>query len=280
MPSAVGLGIGSFLGNDLAKRGITAENALDKHQTTARTIFFVIVAIVIGLIIIDHYNLAHYIPQIVPQIAFFSLYLQAFCDDFLLCLGFFTLGLLLLLELSGWSSKQRRNQLLLGLTLISFCLSCIFYWFSPITNYIKKSKIKNEVVLQTTRVTCSPAAIATLARISGKHPNITEKEVAKLTKTNRLGTTTLAEIAAMKKLGLNPKYHYNLTLKELLKRNQIALLHVRERGISRQFAHSVALLKIDNQNQELILGNPLSGIQIKEFKNLKDYWFGEVIFVN
>ncbi|MGK7940014.1 MAG: hypothetical protein AB4062_07660 [Crocosphaera sp.] len=152
VPSAVGLGMGGFLGNDLAKRGITADNALDKHQNMARIIFAVIVA--------------------------------------------------------------------------------------------------------------------------------TEKEVAKLTKTNRLGTNTLAEISAMKKLGLNPEYHSNFSLEQLLKRNQIALLHVRKGGISRQFAHSVALLKIDQKNQELILGNPLSGIQTKEFKRIKDYWFGEVIFVN
>lgn len=108
---------------------------------------------------------------------------------------------------------------------------------------------------------------------------MTEKEVAKLTKTNRLGTSTLSEISAMKKLGLNPEYYANLSLKELLKRNQIALLHVREGGISKQFAHSVALLEIDYKNQEVILGNPLFGIQTKAFKKLKDYWFGEVIFV-
>ncbi len=280
IPSVMGFGIGSFVGKHLSQQGITADNALDKHQTTARIIFAVIAAIITPFMIIEHYNLSYYLPQIVPQISFISLYLQAFCDDLLLCFGFFTLGLLLFLELSGWSSKQRRTQLVLGLTTISFCLSIIFYWFFPITNTIQKIKIKDEVILQTTRVTCAPASIATLARVSGKHPNITEKEVATLTKTNRLGTPTLSEISAMKKLGLNPEYYANLSLKELLKRNQIALLHVREGGISKQFAHSVALLKIDKKNQEVILGNPLSGIQTKKFKQLKDYWFGEVIFVS
>ena len=268
------------MGKHLSQQGITADNALDKHQTTARIIFGVIATIVTSLMIIDHYNLSHHLPKIVPQITFISLYLQAFCDDLLLVFGFFTLGFLLFLELSGWSSKQRRTQLLLGLTAISFCLSAIFYWFSPIINDIKKSKIKDDVVLQTTRVTCAPASIATLARISEKHPQITEKEVAKLTKTNRLGTPTLSEISAMKKLGLNPEYHNNFTLEQLLKRNQIALLHVREGGIALQFAHSVALLKIDNENQEVILGNPLSGVRIREFDKMKDYWLGEVIFVN
>ena len=280
IPSVMGFGVGSFLGNHLSQQGITADNALEKHQTTARIIFGVIATIITLLMVIDHYNLSHNLPQNFPQITFISLDLQAFCDDLLLLFGFFTLGLLLFLELSGLSSKQRRIQLLLGLTAISFCLSAIFYWFSPIINQIKKPKIKDDIVMQTTRVTCAPASIATLARISGKQPQITEKDVAKLTKTNRLGTPTLAEISAMKKLGLNPEYHNNFSLQELLKRNQIALLHVREGGIALQFAHAVALLEIDQKNQEVILGNPLSGIQTKDFKQFKDYWFGEVIFVS
>lgn len=32
LPSAIGFGLGGFLGNDLAKKGITADNALEKHQ--------------------------------------------------------------------------------------------------------------------------------------------------------------------------------------------------------------------------------------------------------
>ncbi|EAM51448.1 hypothetical protein CwatDRAFT_4579 [Crocosphaera watsonii WH 8501] len=87
----------------------------------------------------------------VRNLGFISLYSQAFCDELLLLFGFFTLGFLLFLELSGGS-------------------------------------------------------IATLARISGKHPQITEKEVT--------------------------------------------------------------------------IGNPLGGIEIRNFKRFQDYWFGEVIFVS
>ncbi|CCQ54569.1 MULTISPECIES: hypothetical protein [Crocosphaera] len=151
VPSTIGLGLGSFLGKHLSQQGITAENALDKHQTTARVIFAVIVAIITPFIIIEHYNLGYHLPRVFPQIIFISLYSQAFCDELLLLFGFFTLGFLLFLELSGGS-------------------------------------------------------IATLARISGKHPQITEKEVT--------------------------------------------------------------------------IGNPLGGIEIRNFKRFQDYWFGEVIFVS
>ncbi|MGB5597022.1 MAG: cysteine peptidase family C39 domain-containing protein [Crocosphaera sp.] len=278
IPSVIGLGLGSFLGHYLATKGITAENALDKHQKTARVIFISLAGILTLLIIIDRSNISYYLPQLFPHI--FTLYLQAIFDNLLLCFGFFILGLLLLLELSGWSSSKRRNQLLIGLSAISLCLSLLLYWFSPIANDVEESRIIDGIVLQTTTVTCAPASIATLARMSGKHPEIEEKEVVKLTKTNRLGTNTLAEIEAMKKLGLNPEYHHDFTVEELLKRNQMALIHVKQRWLSQQFPHAVVLLKIDHKNQELILGNPLFGLEAKKLTELKDYWFGEVIFVS
>lgn len=197
-----------------------------------------------------------------------------------MCVGFFLFGLLFLLELSGWSSKKRRNQLLVGLAAITFCLSVLFYLFSPIVNDVGELKIVDGVVIQSTTVTCAPASIATLARLSGKHPEITEKEVTKLTRTNRLGTNTLAEIAAMKKLGLNPDYHHDSTLDDLVNRKQMALLHVKQRWLSQQFPHAVVLMDIDMEKEELILGNPLSGIETKPFSELEGYWFGEAIFIN
>ena len=278
LPSAIGFGLGVFLGNDLAKKGITADNALEKHQKTARIIFIGLAAILTVLIIIDRSNVAYYVPQLFPH--FLSLYIQAAFDNVLLCVGFFLFGLLFLLELSGWSSKKRRNQLLVGLAAITFCLSVLFYLFSPIVNDVGELKIVDGVVIQSTTVTCAPASIATLARLSGKHPEITEKEVTKLTRTNRLGTNTLAEIAAMKKLGLNPDYHHDSTLDDLVNRKQMALLHVKQRWLSQQFPHAVVLMDIDMEKEELILGNPLSGIETKPFSELEGYWFGEAIFIN
>lgn len=278
IPSVIGLGLGSFLGNDLAKKGITAENALEKHQQTARMIFISLAGILTLLIVIDRSNLFYSLPPLLPHIL--SLYTQAVFDNILLCFGFFIFGLLLLLELSGWSSSKRRNQLLVGLGAISLCLSLLFYWFSPIVNNVGELKIVDGVVIQSTTVTCAPAGIATLARLSGKHPNIDEKEVTKLTNTNRLGTNTLAEIAAMEKLGLNPDYHHDLTLEDLLNRKQLALLHVKQRWLSQQFPHAVVLMGVDIEKEELIIGNPLFGTETKPFSELKDYWFGEAIFIS
>ncbi|MDJ0731436.1 MAG: cysteine peptidase family C39 domain-containing protein [Crocosphaera sp.] len=278
IPSVIGLGLGGCLGNDLAKKGITAENALEKHQKTARIVFISLAGILTLLIIIDRSNISYYLPPLFPHII--SLYIQAVFDNVLLCFGFFIFGLLFLLELSGWSSTKRRNQLLLGLGVISFCLSLLFYWFSPIVNDVGELKIVDGVIIQSTTVTCAPASIATLARLSGKHPEIDEKKVTKLTKTNRLGTNTLAEIAAMEKLGLNPEYHHDLTLEDLINRQQLALLHVKQRWLSQQFPHAVVLMDIDTENEQLILGNPLFGTEAKPFSELKDYWFGEAIFIS
>lgn len=278
IPSVIGLGLGGYLGNDLARKGITAENALEKHQKTARIIFISLAGLLTLLIIIDRSNISYYLPQLFPHIL--SLHIQAVFDNVLLCFGFFIFGLLFLLELSGWSSSKRRNQLLVGLGAITFCLSLLFYWFSPIISDVGELRIVDGVVLQSTTVTCSPASIATLARLSGKHPEIEEKEVVKLTNTNRLGTNTLAEISAMEKLGLNPEYHRNLTLKDLINRKQLALLHVKQRWLSQQFPHAVVLMGIDTEKEELIIGNPLFGTETKPFSELKDYWFGEAIFIS
>lgn len=278
VPSVIGLGLGGFLGNDLAHKGITAENALEKHQKTARIIFISLAGLLTLLIVIDRSNLSYYLPAVFPHII--SLHIQAIFDNLLLGFGFFIFGLLFLLELSGWSSSQRRNQLLVGLGAISLCLSLLLYWFSPVIHDVGELKIVDGVVIQSTTVTCAPASIATLARLSGKHPNISEKEVVELTNTNRLGTNTLAEIAAMEELGLNPDYHHDSTLDELINRKQLALLHVKQRWLSQQFPHAVVLMGIDTDKEELIIGNPLFGTETKPFSELKGYWFGEVIFIS
>ncbi|GBF78792.1 cysteine peptidase family C39 domain-containing protein [Aphanothece sacrum] len=274
----IGLGMGGFLGNQLAQKGITAENALDKHQKKARGVFLGLAAILTILILVDRLNLYSHAPKIFPIM--FLLHLQANFDEILFGFGCFIFGFLLCLEIAGISSSQRRNQLLLGIGAISGCLVLLFYWFSPITNDVGKFKMSDGVVLQSTTVTCAPASIATLARTSGKHPEIVEKDVVKLTQTNRLGTNTLGEINAMEQLGLNPDYHYDMTLDELIKQNKLALLHVKQRWLSQQFPHAVALLKIDPKNKAFMIGNPLFGLDIVTAEQMKDYWFGEVILVN
>ena len=74
LPSTIGWGLGSFLGKHLPQQAITPENALDKHQTTARVIFAFIVAIITLFIITEDYNLGYHLPRAFPQIIFISLF--------------------------------------------------------------------------------------------------------------------------------------------------------------------------------------------------------------
>ncbi|MGK7933557.1 MAG: peptidase C39 [Microcystaceae cyanobacterium] len=275
----IGLILGAIFGKHLAKKGVTADNALSNHQGIVRVIFFGLVIIVAILVGIEKLHFYYQLPKMIPVI--FTLWLQANIDKLLFGFSSFVFGFLLCLELSGWSSRQRRNQLLVGLSIITLGLVTLSYLFSPIIEQIQPLKLTQGIVRQTTPVSCAPASIATLARLSGKHPTIGEKEVALLTKTNRLGTSTLREIAALKKLDLNPEYHHTLIIEDLMKRNQMALLHVRERlPNNKKLPHAVALLAIQSNPPTLIIGNPLFGIDKRPIEKMKGYWFGEAIFIN
>lgn len=269
--------LGAFFGNELAKRGITADNALLKHQTTARLIFLALAGLLTLLVAIEHWHLYYQFPNILPIML--VLWIQANYDKFIFAISGFIFGFLLFLEISGWSSPPRRRQLLLGLSLISCGLAVLFYLFSPIVGQIQPLRLSDGVVLQTTPVTCAPATIATLARFSGKYPEIGERDVAFLTQTNRLGTSTLQEITALKKLGFQPDYRYQLTLDELVRRKQMALLHVRQSWEKDTFPHAVALLGFEENPPTFILGNPLFGIEERPLEKMNNYWFGEAIFI-
>ncbi len=271
---------GSLWGKQLAFSGITSENALEKHQNFL-VVFIVALSFILGiLIIIDKFNLAPLLPQIFPSIIL--LYLGSYYLKIIFVAGFFVLGLLIALELNGKRTRQTIMQLSVGVGVISLALSILFYILQPVTNLIKKPLIVNGVVIQTTLYTCAPSAIATLARYTKTHPNLTEKAVSKLTQTNRLGTTALVEIKVMEKLGLNPQYQHNLTLDDLIKINKPALLHVKEKSKNKgvRFSHAVALLAIEPQNNQFFIGNPYYGLQIKTALDMEDYWFGEAIIVN
>lgn len=173
---------------------------------------------------------------------------------------------------------------MVALGTISFALSILLFFLQPVQALVAvQPKIINGIVMQTTPYTCAPASIATLARLTRQHPRITEKEVVKLTKTNRFGTTTLSEIRAMEKLELNPQYRHNLTINDLITLNKPALLHVKEKrktGKGVRFSHAVALLSINAQKGLILIANPLYGLQIKTFKEFSQYWFGEAILVD
>ncbi|GAB4243091.1 MAG: hypothetical protein Kow0049_32550 [Stanieria sp.] len=272
---------GGLLGKQLVSLGLNLDNALKKYQKLLVVLLIAIALLLIGLIIIDKFNLVAILPKLIPSK--FLLYLGAYYNKTILLTGFLGLGFLVSLELNSKLSRQQIHQLLLAVGTISFALSVLLYFLQPVDRFVGQSLIINNVVIQTTEYTCAPSAIATLARYTKISPQLTEKEAVKLTKTTISGTNTLAEIRAMKKLGMNPQYQHNLTIKDLINFKKPALLHVKEKNRNNQgvrFSHAVALLGIDAQQELFMIGNPYYGLQIKTINEMKDYWFGEAILIN
>ena len=271
---------GSWWGKRLAAAGITSDNALEKHQKYLVS-FVVVISLFLGLlVIIDKLNLAPLLPQIFPHIIL--IYLAATYDKFIFVSGFFILGLLVLLETSGKRSRNKIRKLMIAVGTISVALSLLLFFLQPVTKILGKSVIIDGIVLQSTQYTCAPSSIATLGRYTKKYPYLTEKDVTKITKTNRFGTTTLSEIKALKTLGFSPEYKHNLTIKDLININKPALLHVKERNKNNKgvrFSHAVALLTINQKNKQFVIANPYYGLQIKTVAEMKDYWFGEAIII-
>ena len=279
--SALAFAAGGLWGKKLASQGITSDNALLEHQLFFVRAIIVVALFFLVLIAIDKFNLTPFLPQIFPAIIL--IYLAGWYHGIVFVAGFFVWGLLLFLELNGKYSYRKIFQLIIALSLISFVLSVFSYMLKPIDKLLNESKIVNGVVMQTTFYTCAPSAIATLSRYTKQHPQLTEKEALKYTKTNRFGTTTLRELQAMTQLNLNPQYHHNLTTDDLFKLNRPALLHVKERNKNDEgvrFAHAVALFFANPKYQLFVIGNPYYGLQIKTVTDMDNYWYGEAIIVN
>ncbi len=271
--------IGGLFGKKLAARGITTDINLEKYHGQILLGLIAIATLILSMYLLSVFNLMHRVIFIIPT--FIRLYLQAYFDKLILGLGCLILGLLVFLELSGKSSPRRMFQLSIAVGIVTVPLVIFLNLSLPLTNSLDKPKVKNElVVLQTTNYTCAPSSIATLGRFTGKHPNLSELDVVKLANTNKFGTSTLAEIRAMEQLGLNPKYEYGLTVRDLVKIDRPALLHVRLKISGTVISHAVALLSVNSQQQVLIIADPLSGLKKIKFDRLKGYWLGEAIFVN
>ena len=272
---------GALFGKNLAAVGITSDNALKNYQKPLIWILIAIASLLGLLIMIDKFHLAPLLPKIFPPLLL--IYLAGYFNEIIIGLGCFFLGLLVLLEMSGKRSRKKVFQLLVAVGAIAFALSILLFFLQPIKPLLDKPKIINGIVWQTTPFTCAPSTIATLARYTQKYPNLTEEDVVGLTKTNRFGTTTLAEIKAMKKLGLNPQYRHNLSINDLISLNKPALMHVKEKNQTKKgarFSHAIAFLSINPEKELLLIGNPLYGIQIKTFRDMDEYWFGEAILVD
>jgi predicted double-glycine peptidase len=273
--SLIFFALGAIVGNWLATKGITADNALVKHQRLVGGIFLVVAVFLVLLVLLTNanINLRFLIPGII------RLYLGEYTYSTILVLSFFVLGFVLFLELPGRNSPRRMRQLFVAIVGITIPIAILFNVCWPVTGFLKPSLVERGIVLQTTDITCVPASIATLGRLVGKHPNLTEKDVVLLTNTGRFGTSTLAAIRAMDKLGLNPQFQEHLTIDDLLKANHLALLNVLENVNGKKIAHAVVLLSINPQSKVVTLANPIWGRQKKTPQEMKDYWLGEAIFV-
>jgi Peptidase C39 family len=265
---------GSWLGWYLAKKGITADNALKQNQRQVYlTGCITLGAVTLISILMAYGRNSPWVPS------FLLLYVGAYFWYVILLICFFCLGLLILMELPGWKDLRRFQQLIIFLAVSFLSICFLLYQGLPITDLVEAPRVLNGIVLQTTPYSCAAATIATLVRKVNPNLNITEKDVVKIAGTSRLGTTTLAEIRAMEELGLAPQYERNLTIKDLVSRRHMAVLHVMEPVAGQRIQHAIALFEIDLAQGNLTVANPLYGKQIKTFEEMKDYWLGEAIFV-
>ncbi|MGD1808608.1 cysteine peptidase family C39 domain-containing protein [Dapis sp. BLCC M126] len=262
--------LGLYLGKKLADRGITAENALVNHQRLTYIILIFLATVIITFLLSAKAN-----PKLFPNIIL--LYIGEYTNDFVLGLGWLSMGFLLGLELPIQGDRQRLQKLILAVIIITIPLAGMIHYSLPVTNLLGEPVVVEEVVLQTTSYTCAPASIATIARITGTFPNFSEKDAIILTGTNRFGTSTLAEMRALHRLGLASHVRDSLKTKDLINLNLPALLHVKEQVNGGYIAHTVVLLQVDGIAQIATIGNPLYGQQFKTFNEMQEYWTGEAV---
>jgi len=265
---------GAYTGWWLARRGVTAENALKRYQRQVYWGGSVLLGLVAFAVVVFRVGEREAgLPD------FLLLYSAAYFLPAILLLCCFCLGFIVLLERPGWRDPRRLQPLLLFVAVSGIGLAFLIYQALPITPLIRSPQILEGVVLQTTPYSCSAAAIATLDRRIHPSRQTTELEVAQLAGTTRQGTNTLGEIRAMEALGLAPQFQRNLTLQDSIERQQMAVLHVMESVGGTHIVHAIALLDIDVDREMVTIANPLYGKQMKTFKEMKGYWLGEAIFV-
>ncbi|NEQ37175.1 MAG: peptidase C39 bacteriocin processing [Okeania sp. SIO3I5] len=262
--------LGLYLGKKLGDRGITAENALVNHQRLTY-IILIFLATVISTFLLSAKANSKLFPQII------LLYSGEYTNDFVLGLGWFSVGFLLGLELPIQGDRQRLQKLILAVIIMTIPLAGLIHYSLPVTNLLGKPVVVEEVVLQTTNYTCAPASIATIARITNTFPNFSEQDAVILTGTNKFGTSTLAEMRALRRLGLAPHFRDSLKTIDLINLNLPALLHVKEPVNGRYIGHAVVLLQVDEVAQTVTIGNPLYGQQLKTFDQMQEYWTGEAV---
>jgi predicted double-glycine peptidase len=267
--AAAGLAGGAWLGRRLAHRGVTAANALAGRQVIAY-------AVMLGLGgVFALLYWAHKIPLLPTMLVLLG---EAAVWPFAQLLAAAALGVLVLLEWPGRRDRKRLASMVLGSLALALCNGFLVYRALPLLDLLGPPRITDGVVMQTTSYTCAPATIATLLRARGDTA-ASERQVVALAGTTRAGTTTFAEVRAMRRLGLAPQFVRGLTPESLAARGQAALLHVDEPILTTTIRHAVALLAVDAERRTITIGNPLYGRQIKSWESLHGYWTGEAVLV-
>jgi hypothetical protein len=266
--------LGSYFGRYFAQKGLTADNVLRHYQKQVYLISSITFGIIILIVVLmTSGRNSPWVPN------WILLYVGAYAWQGILLICSFCIGLMLLLEISAWKDRQRLQQLILFLLISISSVFLLLYQNLPITDLLESPRILKGIVLQTTPYSCAAATIATLSRRVNPAAQTTELDVVKLAGTGRQGTNILSEIQAMEQLGLAPQYERNLTIADLVKRGQMAVLHVMEPVSGTRIQHAIALLAIDPEKGQITVANPLSGIQEKSFDEMKDYWLEDAIFV-
>lgn len=179
--------LGVLSGKFLAVKGVTINVSIESTKTQKWILITLgtVPLMVLSLTWLDQLKISQKLTVFLPSI--FLLYFSEYLYNIIIFIGCFVFGLLIGLELFNSSKYDNKKELFVGLALISLVLSLLLYQKYPIINTLKEPQIIDDyIVLQTTDFSCAPASIATLARLSGKYPQFTEKDATLLTNTGRL----------------------------------------------------------------------------------------------
>lgn len=264
---SVALGTGLYVGTALARRGVTADNALAGRQRQA----LVVIAAACAAAAVLYWGTDQ--PWVPTFLLFWG---EVTVGPGTRMIAAFGLGLVIGLEWPGRHEKKRRSNLVYGGAALVLLTGFLLHRSVPIGGMLLAPAMADGIVMQTTSHTCAPAAIATLARVTGADTGMTERDAVELTRTTREGTTTQAQMRALRALGFHPVFRRNLPPESLGVLGP-SVLHVDEPVLTTTIRHAVALLAVDTTARTITIGNPLHGRQAMRFDELRGYWIGEAV---
>ncbi len=269
LPTILGLAAGTALGAYFSRRGVRAKEALVGRQLHA----WVVVGAA-GALAWSIYS--GVLPDALP--AAFQPYSDLALPPGATLLAGFVLGFIPVLERAAWREPEQRRPLLIG-SGVSLALLAYLGWLAlPVRPTEDLSA--DGVVFQTTPFTCAAASVATVARLTGASPGLTEGAAAKLAGSSFGGTFVVGEMRALRRVGLSAKYGRGLSMDDLIRHGGPGILHVDEPlPGGRRIRHAVALVSIDTVTRTVTVGNPLEGLQEIQFDAFDSYWIGEAILV-